>query len=100
MMPPRSPLAALVLANAVSSLGNIVAVVALPWFVLETTGSAARAGVTGFVTTIPLAVGAVVGGPLVDRIGVRRASVLADGGAGLAIAGIPVLHALDLLSFG
>jgi MFS family permease len=35
---PRTALAGLLAANAVSQLGNVVAVVALPWFVLETTG--------------------------------------------------------------
>jgi MFS family permease len=95
----RRGFAALVVANAASNLGNVVAVVALPWFVLETTGSAARAGLVAFATTVPLAVGAVLGGSFVDRIGVRRASVLADLGAGVAIASIPTLHLLDALSF-
>jgi MFS family permease len=91
--------AALVAANAVSSLGNVVAVVALPWFVLETTGSAARAGVVAFATTAPLAVGALLGGAVVDRVGVRRASALSDTGAAVAIAAIPALHVADSLSF-
>ena len=90
---------ALVLANAISELGNVAAVVALPWFVLVTTGSAARTGLTAFATTLPLALGAIAGGPVVDRIGLRRASVVADLGAGTAIAAIPVLHHLGALEF-
>ena len=97
--PSRSGLYALVAANAVSQMGNVVAVVALPWFVLTTTGSAARAGLVAFATTVPLALGAVVGGPVVDRLGTRRASVVADVGAGAAIAAIPLLHGLDVLAF-
>src|SRR5215213_8109744 len=89
----------LVAANAISQLGNVIAVVALPWFVLETTGSAARTGIAAFAATLPLALGAVFAGPVVDRLGARRASVLADLGAGAAIAGIPVLHSLDRLDF-
>ena len=92
-------LLALVAANAISQLGNVIAVVALPWFVLETTGSVARTGITAFAATVPLALGALLAGPVVDRLGARPASVLADLGAGVAIAGIPVLHALDRLDF-
>lgn len=42
----RTPLFALLGANGVSQVGNTVLLVALPWFVLETTGSAARVGLT------------------------------------------------------
>jgi MFS family permease len=88
-----------VAANTASQLGNVVAVVALPWLVLEATDSPARAGIVAFAATLPLAVGAVVGAPTVDRIGVRRASVFADLGAALAIAGIPLLHVVGSLRF-
>ena len=36
------PLIALVAAEVISSLGSLMSVVALPWFVLETTGSPGR----------------------------------------------------------
>src|SRR4051794_6232319 len=95
----RRGLSGLLAANAVSQVGNVVAVVALPWYVLETTGSAARTGVVAFATTLPLALGAVAAGPIVDRLGARRSSVLADLGAGAAIAAIPVLDRLGVLEF-
>ncbi len=95
----RSGLLALVFANAVSQLGNVVAVVALPWFVLTTTGSAARTGLTAFATTVPLAVGAIAAGSVVDRLGLRRTSVAADLGAAVAISGVPLLYAFDVLEF-
>jgi hypothetical protein len=41
----RRPFAALLLADLVSTLGSEMAAVALPWFVLATTGSPARTGV-------------------------------------------------------
>lgn len=87
-------------AIAVSQVGNVVALVALPWFVLETTGSAARTGIVAFATTLPLAVGAVAAGPIVDRLGARRTAILADLGCAGAIAGIPLAYAADHLSFG
>ncbi len=40
------PMLALLSANAVSMTGNAMANVAIPWFVLETTGSAAKTGLT------------------------------------------------------
>ena len=98
-MHDRRGLYALVGANTVSQLGNVVALVGLPWFVLETTGSPARAGLTAFATTVPMAIGAIVGGPLVDRVGARRASIVADLGAAAAIASIPLPHSLDALAF-
>ena len=95
----RRPFFGLVLASAVSQLGNVVAVVAVPWYVLETTGSAALTGVSAFATTLPLAVGAVAGGPVVDRLGPRRASVLGDLGAGVSLAGVPLADAVGVLTF-
>lgn len=95
----RSPLSALVIANAVSLLGNVVSVVALPWLVLVTTGSAAKTGITAFVTTVPFAVGGILGGALSDRIGARLTSVLGDGLSALAIAVLPVLHLFGVLAF-
>jgi MFS family permease len=95
----RAPLYALILANAVSQLGNVVAVVAVPWYVLETTGSAALTGIAAFTSTLPLAIGAVIGGPIVERLGSRLASVSGDIGAGLMLAGIPLLDITGLLSF-
>jgi MFS family permease len=95
----RVPLFALIGANAVSLLGNTVAAVAIPWFVLVTTGSPARTGIAAFFTTLPLAVGAFFGGAVADAIGSRRASVAGDLVGALAVAAIPLLHALDALEF-
>ncbi len=95
----RLPLLALIAANAVSLIGNVMATVAIPWFVLVTTGSAARTGIAAFFTTLPLAVGAVFGGVIADRIGRRVASVVTDLAGAAAMAGIPLLYALGTLEF-
>jgi hypothetical protein len=42
----RLPALALLSANAVSITGNAMVSVAIPWFVLQTTGSAAKTGFT------------------------------------------------------
>jgi MFS family permease len=95
----RTSLVALTLANAISLLGNTVAAVAIPWFVLVTTGSAARTGLAAFAATLPLAIGALLGGTVTDRVGARLTSVVADLAGAVAIAGIPILHAADRLEF-
>jgi MFS family permease len=71
---------------------------AVPWFVLATTGSAAQAGVVAFFSFLPLAAAAFVGGHVVDRFGARRTSVCADIASALTALGIPAAHALDVLS--
>jgi hypothetical protein len=42
----RLPLIALFTANGISMVGNTFAALAIPWFVLQTTGSAAKTGIT------------------------------------------------------
>jgi MFS family permease len=95
----RLPLIALFTANAVSMTGNVLAVVAIPWFVLQTTGSAAQTGITGFFTVLPIVVATFLGGNLIDRLGYRRASILADLVSGTAIALIPLLHITTGIAF-
>lgn len=86
------PLYTVLAASAISTTGNMVALLAIPWFVLETTGSAALTGVTAAVTVLPTIISGALGGALVDRIGHRRTSVLADLVSCLAVAAIPLFH--------
>jgi MFS family permease len=88
----RFPIVALLTANAISMVGNNLGIVAVPWFVLETTGSAARTGVVAFATVLPTVLAAILGGALVDRVGNKRISVLADLVSGATVACIPLLH--------
>ncbi|MFG1892300.1 MFS transporter [Micromonospora sp. NPDC049051] len=87
-------------AEAISITGNRLAMIAIPWFVLETTGDPARAGLTGVAYFLPVVLGGVLGGALVDRFGFVRSSVAADVASGLTVAAIPLLHQVDQLSFG
>ncbi|MFD0740576.1 hypothetical protein ACFQ1L_47060 [Phytohabitans flavus] len=63
--------------------------VALPWFVLVTSGSAARTGIVAFAEMLPYVLVCAFGGPLLDRLGHRRVSVLGDLGSAVAVAAIP-----------
>lgn len=95
----RAPLVSLFVANALSTTGNIMGLIAIPWFVLETTGSAAKAGLSGFFTFLPVALAGFFGGVLVDRMGFRRTSIVADLASGVAVALIPLLHWTGGLSY-
>jgi len=88
----RAPLYALFVADAISLSGNVVALVAIPWFVLQETGSAAFTGLSGFFTFLPVVLAAFFGGVVVDRLGFRTTSVVADIASAAAVAAIPALH--------
>ncbi len=95
----RMALPALVSATAVSSLGNGLTALAIPWFVLITTGSAARTGLAAAVGAAAMIVAGVFGGTIVDRLGFKRASIVSDLASGITVALIPTLYFLDMLSF-
>jgi MFS family permease len=95
----RLPLVALLGANAVSLLGNVFASIAIPWFVLTTTGSALQTGIAAVFSSAPLAIGAFFGGTVVDRIGAKRASVIGDLLSAISVGGIALLHLLGILEF-
>jgi MFS family permease len=86
------PIISLLTANAISLVGNMLAAIAIPWFVLQTTGSAARTGVTGFFSVLPVVLAGFLGGALVDRLGYKRTSVIADLASGITVAVIPLLY--------
>jgi hypothetical protein len=59
----RRSIFALLGANAISQVGNVMTVVAGAWFVLETTGSPARVGLISASLGVGAVVSAVLGGP-------------------------------------
>ncbi|ATO12930.1 MFS transporter [Micromonospora sp. WMMA2032] len=95
----RRPLAGLLIGHAVSLTGNVLTLIALPLYVLAETGSPAATGLAGAFATAPVVLGGAFGGVLVDRIGYRRSSVLADVVSGVTIAAVPLLHATVGLPF-
>ena len=95
----RLPRVALLGADAVSLVGNSLTGLAIPWFVLETTGSAARTGLVAFAGLVPTVLAAFFGGALVDRLGFKRTSVAADLASGLSVAAIPLLAHTAGLAF-
>lgn len=88
----RLPLMALLGANTVSEIGSTLTLIALPWFVLQTTGSAARTGLTGFSVAVPGFLVGIFGGTIVDRLGYRRSSIAADVISGIGLGLVPTLY--------
>lgn len=92
-------MSSLLLANAISLTGSVLTMVAIPWFVLVTTGSAIQTGLTAASEVLAAIVAALFVGALVDRLGAKRISVVADMTSGLSIALIPTLYYTVGLAF-
>ena len=82
----------------VSLTGSQMTWVALPWFVLTTSGSPTRMTIVLAVETVAVAVGGLAGG-LATRLGARRTMLICDGVRAPLMAAIPLLHVADALSF-
>ncbi|TCC52222.1 MFS transporter [Kribbella capetownensis] len=95
----RRPLTTVLAANIVSITGNCLTGIGVPWFVLQSTGSATKAGIVAFCTLLPVVLAAIVGGPVIDRIGRRRVSVTSDLVCGAAVAMVPLLQLAGVLQF-
>ena len=91
-VPRRAPLYALYAAETVSLAGNAVAQLAIPWYVLITTGSATLTGLAVFFNFLPIVLAAFFGGVVVDRLGFRATSIVADLASAAAVAAIPLLE--------
>ena len=85
--------------DVVSVTGSQMTWLALPWFVLTTTGSAARMAVVLAVESASLAVFGFLSGNLGARLGPRRTMLVADAVRAPLVALVPLLYALDALSF-
>lgn len=97
-MSRRRGMIGLLAANGISMLGTRMSMLAIPWFVLTTTGSAAETGIIAFAELAPYAVLMGIGGPWVDRIGAWRVAIASELSAGLLIGAVPLLHFTGHLS--
>ena len=94
-----TPIRAIVAAEWVSSIGSSMTVLALPWFVLVTTGSATKLGLVLGIGSIPFVTLPLPAGSLIARIGARQTMVITDAARLPLLAAIPALYSLDALSF-
>jgi MFS family permease len=93
------PLVALLTAEAVSSLGSQMTFLALPWFVLATTGSPAKMSLVLAVELLPVALLGIPSGALVSKLGARTTMVIGDAARAPLMLAIPLLYEAGLLSF-
>jgi MFS family permease len=85
--------------NTISSIGDQFYFVALPWLVLQLTGSSVVLGTITMTAAIPRAALMLVGGALSDRFSPRLILIAAAWSRALAVAAISVLiwmHSLPL----
>ena len=95
-MKERSPLLqrsifALLSAEIISSLGAQMTFLALPWFVLTTTGSTTRMGIVLAAELLPIALLGIPSGAVVTRLGAVQTMLVCD------LARIPLMVSIPLL---
>ncbi len=90
---------ALLVANLVSVAGGGVSLVALPWFVLLTTGSPVATGLAAACEVLPLVAVAMVSGTVVDRLGAAATRIASDVISAVTVLAVPVLHATVGIAF-
>lgn len=87
-MTPKRGLVILFVADVLSAVGSRITMVAIPWLVLVTTGSAARMGLVAAVELVPYIIASIMAGPIIDALGPRRTSILANLSSAVAVAAI------------
>jgi MFS family permease len=90
---------ALLAAEVISTTGAQMTWVALPWFVLLTTGSATKTTFVVAAEVIGLALLGLPGGRVLGRLGARRTMLLCDGARAPLMVVIPILHWTGGLTF-
>jgi MFS family permease len=93
-------LRALLSAEVISTTGAQMTWLALPWFVLTTTGSASRMGVVMGAELVGVALAGIPSGAVLERLGSRRSMLVADAVRAPLMTLVPVLHWTGHLSFG
>lgn len=87
----RSGMWLLQLSNLLGATANAMVFIAIPWLVIELTGSATSTGLIVGVSFLPAIVVAPIAGIVIDRWGPRRVSMLADLLSAVSVVVIPVV---------
>ncbi len=95
----RVPLVALLASYGSVHSSVLLFMIALPWFVLETTGSAGQTGLATAVHGVPMVITGIFGGVIVDRLGYRRTAIISDLMSAIAFGMIPVMFLTVGLNF-
>jgi MFS family permease len=92
-------LLALLAAESASGLGSQMTWLALPWFVLTTTGSPQRMTYVIIAELTPIGLLGMAGGSVAARIGSRATMLVGDAARAPLMAAIPTLFLVDALPF-
>ena len=93
------PVIGLVTSEAFAYTGTRLAMIAIPWFVLETTGSPALMGLVTLFELGSYTLARLFVGPVLDRVGQRAVSIRVDLLAAVALLAVPSLFSAGLLPF-
>jgi MFS family permease len=93
------PLRALVVAEVISTTGSQMTWLALPWFVLVTTGSPTRMTFVLAAEVIGLGIAGLPAGNVLQKLGARRTMLFADALRAPLMLLVPVLHWTGHLSY-
>jgi MFS family permease len=88
----KSAVSALVLAETISVLGTRMTYLALPWFVLVTTGSPGKMSLVLAAEILPMAILGIPSGTVVQKLGSRTTMLVADFARAPIMASIPLLY--------
>lgn len=89
----------LVTAELVSLTGSAMTFIALPWFVLATTGSTAKMGWVLAAEMLPIAIFGIPAGTVISKLGGKKTMLISDAARGPLLLVIPILHSTGHLSF-
>ncbi len=89
----------LVSAELVSLTGSSMTFVALPFFVLVTTGSTAKMGWVLAAEMLPIAIFGIPAGTVIAKLGAKKTMLISDAARGPLMLVIPILHHYGDLSF-
>lgn len=85
------PIALLQVPNLLSGMSNGVVTIAVPWLVLDRTGSVAAAGLVAAISALPGILAAPLSGWAVDHFGRRIVSIISDLLSAISVAAIPIV---------
>lgn len=84
-------------AFGVSLFGTRLSHIAVPWLVLTTTGSVTKTGLVAACEMAPYVVVKALSGPVIDHIGPRRVTLVADAASAAAMAAVALAAAAGRL---
>jgi MFS family permease len=97
-VPSTVPIVYMQISNFFSGMSNAVVMIAVPWLMLEVSGSPAYAGLVLALSALPSLVVAPFGGIFIQRFGSKAVSIFADLMSALSVLAFPLLALTENLS--